>query len=155
MTQRRSLTDALELTPDKVAFINGSSGDKPRTDVVPDNSTSIDPASDAEQGTVPAEDSNPTTDVAFEPARRQRRPKSATANSSARINRAPEDYGAGMILNNVLVPLTTRLHPETALALKRASLEQRLRGLSPATVQEIVKQSVTYWLQSHGYLQPP
>ena len=155
MTQRRSLTDALELTPDKVAFINGSSGEKPRTDVVPDNSTSIVPAPDAEQEPVPVEDSNPTTDVAFEPARNERRRKSATAHSAATINKAPENHGAGMTLGNVLVPLTTRLHPETALALKRASLEQRLRGFSPATVQEIVEQSVTHWLQSHGYLQPP
>ncbi len=155
MTQRRSLTDALELTSDKLAFISGSSGEKPRTDVVPDNSRRIVPALEAEQGTVPVDESNPTTNVAFEPARRQRRPKSATAYPAATINKAPENHGVGMTLGNVLVPLTTRLHPETALALKRASLEQRLRGLSPATVQEIVEQSVTHWLQSHGYLQPP
>ena len=101
------------------------------------------------------EESNPTTNVGFEPARRQRRPKSVIAHSLSTINKAPGNHGAGMTLGNVLVPLTTRLHPEIALALKRASLEQRLRGLSPATVQEIVEQSVTHWLQSHGYLQPP
>ena len=154
MTQRRSLTDALELTPDKLAFIIGSSGEKPRTNVVPDNSPLNVPASDAEQEAVPVEESNPTTNVAFEPARRQRRPKSVIAHSLSTINKAPENHGVGMTLGNVLVPLTTRLHPETALALKRASLEQRLRGLSPATVQEIVEQSLTHWLQSHGYLQP-
>ena len=155
MTQRRSLTDALELTPDKLAFISGSSGEKPRINVVPDNSPLNVPALDAEQEAVPADDSDPTTNVAFEPARRQRHPKTATSDSAATINKAPENHGAGMTLGNVLVALTTRLDQETALALKRASLEQRLRGLSPATVQEIVKQSVTHWLQSHGYLQPP
>ena len=154
MTPRRSLTDALELTPDKLAFISGSSGEKPRTDVVPDNSPRIVPASDAEQEAVPAEDLNPTINVGFEPARHQRRPKSVIAHSPSTINKAPENHSAGMTLGNVLVPLTTRLHPETALALKRASLEQRLRGLNPATVQEIVEQSVTHWLQSHGYLPP-
>ena len=155
MTQRRSLTDALELTPDKVAFINGSPGDQPRPAAVLDNSPSIVPAMEELQEVVPAEDSKPTTNVVFEPARGQRHRNSATDHSAATINKALENHGAGMTLGNVLVALTTRLDQETALALKRASLEQRLRGLSPATVQEIVKQSVTYWLQSHGYLQPP
>ena len=155
MTQRRSLTDALELTPDKLAFINGSPGDKPRTAVVPDNSPLIVPALASEQEAAPVKGSNPSTDVGFELTRRQRRPKSATAHSASTINKPPENHGAGMTLGNVLIPLTTRLHPDTSLALKRASLEQRLRGLSPYTVQEIVEQSVTHWLQSHGYLQPP
>lgn len=155
MTQRRSLTDALELTPEKVAFINGSPGDRTTPAVAPDSSPSIVPAMEKVQETVPAEGSNPTINIALEPARRQRRPNSATAHSTATINKSPENHGAGMTLGNVLVPLTTRLRPETALALKRASLEQRLRGLSPATVQEIVAQSVTRWLQSQGYLEPP
>jgi len=150
MTQRRSLTDALELTPDKMAFIKGSSGDQTSPAEVPDNSPLI-----AEEGAFPAEDSNPTGDVVFESARSERSRKPATARSAVTINKAPKNYGAGMTLGNVLIPLTTRLHPETALALKRASLEQRLRGFSPATVQEIVEQSVTHWLQKHGYLQPP
>ena len=155
MTQRRSLTDALELTPDKLAFINGLPSDKRNPTVDRDHSPIILPALEAEQGTVVGENVNLKDDVAFEPPRIQRRRKSATAYSAATINKAPENHGAGMTLGNVLVALTTRLDQETALALKRASLEQRLRGLSPATVQEIVKQSVTYWLQSYGYLQPP
>ena len=155
MTKRRSLTDALELTPDKLAFINGLPGDRPSSAAIQDHSPPIVPPLEAEQETAPAADPIPTSNVAFEPARRQRRPKSVIAHSLSTINKAPWNHGAGMTLGNVLVPLTTRLHPETALALKRASLEQRLRGLSPATVQEIVEQSVTHWLQSHGCLQRP
>ena len=82
MTQRRSLTDALELTPDKLAFISGSSGDKSRTEVVPENSPLIVPAMDSEPEAAPAKASNPTTDVAFEPAGNERRRKSATAHSA-------------------------------------------------------------------------
>jgi hypothetical protein len=46
----------------------------------------------------------------------------------------------------VLVPLTTRLTLETADALRRAGLENRIHGLAPATVQEIVEEAITQWL---------
>jgi hypothetical protein len=51
-----------------------------------------------------------------------------------------------------LVPLTTRLQPSTAAALKRAGLEQKLRGEQPATVQEIAEEAIQEWLRDNGYM---
>jgi len=55
------------------------------------------------------------------------------------------------LLGEVRVPLTTRLQPATADALRRANLEQRLKRLRPATQQEIVEMAVHDWLQRNGY----
>jgi len=55
----------------------------------------------------------------------------------------------------VLVPLTTRLHPEVADALRRANLEQRLKRRNPQTVQEIVELSLRTWLSKAGFLESP
>jgi hypothetical protein len=53
---------------------------------------------------------------------------------------------------NLLVPLTTRLSPSTAAALKRAGLEQKLYGREPGTVQEIAEDAIRSWLATEGYL---
>jgi len=60
---------------------------------------------------------------------------------------------APSLLGAVLVPLTTRLQPKTADALRRAYLEQKLRRQQPATQQEIVEAALVEWLNSHGYLE--
>jgi hypothetical protein len=51
-----------------------------------------------------------------------------------------------------LIPVTVRLSPEIAGALKRASLERQLAGNSVFTQQELVEEALTPWLRSHGYL---
>jgi cell pole-organizing protein PopZ len=50
------------------------------------------------------------------------------------------------------VPLTTRIRPELAQALKRASLERQLSGETPNTVQDIVEQALEPLLKDMGYL---
>jgi hypothetical protein len=50
------------------------------------------------------------------------------------------------------VPLTTRIRPELAAALKRASLERQLAGQTPNTVQDILEQALEPWLKDRGYL---
>jgi hypothetical protein len=50
------------------------------------------------------------------------------------------------------VPLTTRIRPEMATALKRASLERQLAGETPNTVQDILEQALEPWLKDRGYL---
>jgi hypothetical protein len=50
------------------------------------------------------------------------------------------------------VPLTTRIRPELAQALKRASLERQLAQETPNTVQDIVEQALEPWLKDKGYL---
>ncbi len=51
-----------------------------------------------------------------------------------------------------LIPVTVRLRPEVAGALKRASLERQLAGEELFAQQEIVEQSLEPWLRTNGYL---
>ena len=51
-----------------------------------------------------------------------------------------------------LIPVTVRLRPEIAGALKRASLERQLSGEDFYTQQEIVEQALEPWLRQQGYL---
>ena len=49
-------------------------------------------------------------------------------------------------------PLSTKLREDFAKALKRASLERKLHGQEPNTVQDILEESLEPWLKKHGYL---
>lgn len=51
-----------------------------------------------------------------------------------------------------LIPVTVRLRPEIAGALKRASLERQLQGDELYTQQDIVEQALEPWLREEGYL---
>lgn len=51
-----------------------------------------------------------------------------------------------------LIPITVRLRPEIAGALKRVSLERQLTGEAPFTQQDLVEQALEPWLRSEGYL---
>ena len=51
-----------------------------------------------------------------------------------------------------LIPVTVRLRPELAGALKRASLERQLQGDELFTQQELVERALEPWLRSEGYL---
>jgi hypothetical protein len=51
-----------------------------------------------------------------------------------------------------LIPVTIRLTPEIAGALKRASLERQLAGEDLFTQQEIVEQALEPWLRGAGYV---
>ncbi len=50
------------------------------------------------------------------------------------------------------VPLSTRMRGDFAKALKKASLERQLEGITPNTLQDILEEAVEPWLKSHGYL---
>jgi hypothetical protein len=63
---------------------------------------------------------------------------------------APPQPPAGKPLGRV--PLTTRVRADLATALKRASLERQLSGLSPSTLQDILEQALEPWLRANGYL---
>jgi hypothetical protein len=49
-------------------------------------------------------------------------------------------------------PLTIRFRSNIAAALKRASLERQLSGVTPSTLQDILEEAVQPWLRSNGYL---
>jgi hypothetical protein len=51
-----------------------------------------------------------------------------------------------------LIPITVRLRPEIAGALKRASLERQLTGEAIFTQQELVETALEPWLRKNGYL---
>jgi hypothetical protein len=51
-----------------------------------------------------------------------------------------------------LIPVTVRLRPDIAGALKRASLERQLAGDEPFSQQDIVEQAIEPWLRSNGYM---
>jgi hypothetical protein len=135
MTERRSLANAMQLTPDKMVFIRGQqtalSADVP-TDTVPPPQRP---------------DSTPRHAITKEP----RRPKRPQVRSQPRERK--EDEAALTMIDVLLVPLTTRLQPKTANALRRAYLEQKLRRRLPATQQEIVETALSEWLRHHGYMQ--
>lgn len=49
-----------------------------------------------------------------------------------------------------LIPITVRLRPEIAGALKRASLERQLAGAEFFSQQEIVERALAAWLHENG-----
>ena len=51
-----------------------------------------------------------------------------------------------------LIPVTVRLRPEIAGALKRASLERELAGECVFTQQAIVEEALEPWLSGGGFL---
>lgn len=52
-----------------------------------------------------------------------------------------------------LIPVTVRLSPEIAGALKRASLERQLSRADYFSQQEIVERCLRVWLRENGHLQ--
>src|SRR4051794_11320149 len=51
-----------------------------------------------------------------------------------------------------LIPVTVRLRPEVASALKRASLERQLAGIEIHTQQQLVEEALLPWLTAEGVL---
>lgn len=74
------------------------------------------------------------------PAKRQSKPAAAKRPDTSRL------------LANLLVPVTVRLRPEVASALKRASLERQLNGIETYTQQDIVEEALLPWLKAEGLL---
>ncbi len=50
------------------------------------------------------------------------------------------------------VGLTTRIRSDLATALRRATLERKLAGVTPNAVQDILEAALEPWLKSNGYL---
>lgn len=53
-----------------------------------------------------------------------------------------------------LIPITVRLSPEIAGALKRTSLERQLTGADFHSQQEIVERALKDWMHENGILSP-
>ena len=140
MVERRSLKTALQLSPEKMAFVQGAPPEVR-------NSSALVSAEATALDTTGATSNEPQPN-AVRTTPRVKRMRNAR-HARAQI---PESDERLLGIANLLVPLTTRLHPSTAVALKRASLEQRLRGDRPASVQEIAEEAIQAWLRDSGYL---
>src|SRR5687767_12210166 len=118
MANRRSLAAAIDFSADKMAFIK----EGPPETSVPVPARSEAPKEEAREA---ASDEVAVRDVPeVRPSRRSRNRRQVRS-------QAPEDGGAFLGVANLLSPLTTRLQPSTYAALKRAGLEQKLRGQEP------------------------
>ncbi len=79
----------------------------------------------------------------------------ATPASTGQGHLAPKVGGEGKAPTPSVVgrvPLTARIRPELASALKRASLERQLEGIRPNSVQDILEAALEPWLRANGYL---
>ena len=143
---RRSLGDALAMTPDKLAFIQGAANDAKPTPKVEQQkviaAVNEEPISLTDVVETEVVEAQPERPAAKSPRKQSRERDHSEFNDEAMLSMA-----------NLLVPLTTRLQPRTAAALKRAGLEQRLRGRKPAAVQEIAEDAIQKWLRGSGYLE--
>lgn len=137
MAERRGMGEALAISPEKIAFIEkGSVGTKNEPTPVRRQEVAIPVGVSAE---VRAEESPEAS------TRRSRRRSPAAERRSTSQEDRP-------FIGQILIPLTTRLQPDTANALRRACLEQKLAGRQPATQQEIVEAAVRTWLADEDYL---
>jgi hypothetical protein len=75
---------------------------------------------------------------AVQPAEDQPAPREAKPRGAKAVSRAP---------------LTTRIRSDFAAALKRASLERQLNGITPNTLQDILEEALEPWLRKNSYLQ--
>lgn len=140
---RRSIGEAMALSADQRAFIQG--GVKPAVEPMT-SATPTDTPPISLNSPVETLAEAPVKKVALEPQAKSIRQRSS-ARSRLSIQLEEEEPMAP-----ILAPLTTRLYPATADALRRACLEQRLRRRKPHTQQEIVELAVRGWLESNGFI---
>lgn len=148
MAERRSLTAGLEgigVDPETArAFIVQ---ERPKDDPKPAPLRAVpDPAE-----TPVARDAAPVEDTPAD--ERVGEGKGAAAAAKRPAKPAPQKRSEPpRLLATLLVPVTVRLRPEIASALKRASLERQLNGVATFTQQDIVEEALLPWLQAEGLI---
>lgn len=140
MADRRSMADALRLSRETVSFIQGDAtesrlGATEKSRVSTKKQTRI-------KASAPVDTDDKSDSVLVQPARGR--------SQSASVPTWPQDCIPAAA--HLLVPLTTRLQFGTARILRRACLEQKLKGALPATQQEILEAAIQEWLRQNGYL---
>lgn len=138
MAERRSLGVALDMTPEKVAFIKGQ---QVTPSAAPAESKDVQKRR-IELPITEAESESPKVEA----------PKAARRASRNRSNQPVP--AASEILDHVLVPITIRLPHRTVQTLRRAHLEQRLNHAKPDTQQEIIEEALSDWLAKQGFVTP-
>jgi hypothetical protein len=125
------------MTPEKTAFIS-----KGRPTI-----ESLEPNTPAFLDSKPDESPEPTNLVELEPpaeSEKRTRPKKERAVQAKASEPMP--------LTTPAVSVTIRFRQATAEALRRASLERKLAGVSPSSQQEMVELAVGEWLRDNDYL---
>jgi hypothetical protein len=138
MANRRSIADAVTLTPKLDAFVKTGlpdSGDSPRLDLSAD--TAANPSETPPSGT-------------RRPPGRPRR----SLRTPAVLGEPDLETQTNAKLDEMLVPITTKLRRKTIQALRRVHLEQKLRDAKPATQQEIIEEAIHDWLTRNGAQAP-
>ena len=131
MVERRTLGKALDISPEKLSFIQDGGVARERSSGIQTRS---------------------------EPVHRGEAELKSVSPGMGESPRAPSEFSqnsAAMTvpgLSRILVPLTTRLNPATLQALRRACLEQRLQYRTPDSVQQIVEEAIRDWLRDRGFL---
>lgn len=120
--ERRSLSSAIQTIPN-------ADPDAVRQFVTQDRATSA----------ITAEPPNQSVLKESPPRRRAATPESTAVARSSAV--APVG----------LIPVTVRLQPGLAGALKRASLERQLAGEDVFTQQDLVAEALAPWLRARGY----
>ncbi|HMO84052.1 MAG TPA: hypothetical protein PKC18_03930 [Lacipirellulaceae bacterium] len=118
------------MSPDKLAFIKG------------DESAVKPPLSNSE----PAVRTIDLASTATAEANRPEQPPTRTATRRQRARSEATLPNASEVLDDLLVPLTTRLPHRLVQSLRRICLEQRLRHAKPDSIQEIVETAIESWL---------
>lgn len=139
MAERRSMGEALQLTPKEHEFIRGQQEPGPGPTYADQDEAQVERAS-MQEAPATKRASRPPTKT------RQRRVKPQDVVREEAVTEG-RGHTAGL-----LVPVTTRLRPDTADALRRACLEQKLARKHPSTQQEIVEVAVRSWLTKNGHL---
>ena len=127
----------MEMTPEKLAFIQGQSKTATTVPVAPTTAK-------VEKKLIDIEISTQKSSMASATAPAKPRRAARRSNQVA--------PGANEVLDQMLVPVTIRLPHRTAQALRRAYLEQRLKHAKPDTQQEIVEEALGDWLSRQGFL---
>ncbi|QDT52792.1 hypothetical protein Pan44_08040 [Caulifigura coniformis] len=147
MVDRRGLSQAMGLSSDKLAFITG----KAPSPEVEDSTSELTFDVETSVSSAPvAEIETPGTSKPEHATARTRRPHRPRSSSrQADIKFTPEPVG---LYGPIKVPLTIRLNPQTADALRRACLEQKLARRTPNSQQEIAEIAIAGWLREQGHL---
>lgn len=140
MAERRSLAAGIEdigVDPEAARAFIVQERPKPEAKPPP---IRLAPEPPAELGTTGPEGGGGGEAQPAAPVKRHAKPAAAKRPDTSRL------------LANLLVPVTVRLRPEIASALKRASLERQLNGIETYTQQDIVEEALLPWLKAEGLL---
>ena len=147
MNRKRTLLDAFQIDAEKQRFIDHG---KEQPLAPPDGSPALKVAAQEDVTSTAIAEPTVTRPVndgesdSIRPRKPAKRGKKTPVDQSSSRTHPP--------LTQAVVSITTRFKPETAEALRRASLQRKLEGRSQASQQLIVETAVASWLEKQGYL---